>query len=115
MSTVYQQWDIVKVRINPENRDEHPAIVVSPAELCADEKKGRLNVLYGTTRRPGQSARPHEVMLNGADGLDHATLFNCIYFYGVDRKKVTSVLGQVSAERRRQIGRKIVAGFRFPL
>jgi mRNA-degrading endonuclease toxin of MazEF toxin-antitoxin module len=114
MSTL-RQWDIVKVRINPDDRDEHPAVIVSPDELCADERKTKLNVLYGTTRRPGESVRPHEVALNGADGLERQTLFNCVYFYGVDRRKIAATIGRVTAERRRQIGRAVVASYRFPL
>jgi len=115
MSPTPRQWDVVKVRINPDDRDEHPAVIVSPDELCADERKTKLNVLYGTTQRPGQPARPHEVVLNGSDGLEHPTLVNCFYLYGIDRRKISSTLGRVTAERRRQIGRTIVASFRFPL
>jgi mRNA-degrading endonuclease toxin of MazEF toxin-antitoxin module len=109
------QWDIVSVRIKPEDRDEHPAVIVSPEELCADPRISKLNVLYCTTRRPGQAARAREMVLNGADGLDHATLVDCVYFYGIDRRKITRTLGRVAPERRRQIGRTIVAGFRLPL
>ena len=110
-----QQWDVVKVRINPNDRDEHPAIVVSPPEICGNLKKPRINVLYGTTRRPNMTIDPFEVQLNGAEGLDHATLFNCAHFYQVTRDTISARLGRVSAERRRQIGRKIVATFRLPL
>jgi hypothetical protein len=109
------QWDVVKVRINPEDRDEHPAVIISPEELCADPRKTKLNVLYGTTRRPGQSPRSHQVVLNGADGLDHPTLIDCVYFFGVDRRKMTTIFGRVAPERRRQIGRMIVASYRLPL
>lgn len=115
MSQLFHQWDVVKVRINPEDRDEHPAIVISPDELCGDERKTKLNVLYGSTRRPGQSARPYEVVLNGADGLNHPTIVDCAYIYGVDRRKITTVMGRVTHERRRQIGRTIIASFRLPL
>lgn len=111
----YRQWDVIKVRINPDDRDEHPAVVISPDELCADERKTRLNVLYGSTRRPGQHAKAFEVVLNGADGLEHPTVFNCVYFYGVDRRKISASMGRVTAERRRQIGRTIVASYRLPL
>ncbi|HZZ56481.1 MAG TPA: type II toxin-antitoxin system PemK/MazF family toxin [Opitutaceae bacterium] len=114
-SLVRRQWDVVKVRINPDDRDEHPAIIVSPDELCTDDRKGRLNVLYGSTRRPGQRAQPFEVILNGADGLEHPTVFSCVYVYGIDRRKISASLGRVTAERRRQIGRTIVATFRLPL
>jgi hypothetical protein len=110
-----RQWDIVKVRINPEDRDEHPAVVMTCDEFCADEKKLRINVLYGTTRRPGDSPRAHEAVLNGADGLDHPTLFSCGVLYLVDRRRISGVIGRVATERRRLIGRKIVAVFRLPL
>jgi hypothetical protein len=105
----------VKVRINPDDRDEHPAVILSPEELCADPRKTKLNVLYGSTRRPAMAPRGHEVVLNGADGLDHPTVFNCAYFFGIDRLKITRTLGRVTPERGRLIGRTIVACFRFPL
>jgi hypothetical protein len=110
-----RQWDIVKVRINPEDRDEDPAVVVTCDEFCADERKRRINVLYGTTRRPGDTTLEHEAVLNAADGLDAATIFSCGTIYIVDRQRISGVLGRVSPERRRQIGRKIVATFRLPL
>jgi mRNA-degrading endonuclease toxin of MazEF toxin-antitoxin module len=109
------QWDIVNVRINPNDRDEHPAIVISPPEACADRKKARLNVLYGTTRRPGFAIQEHEVQLNGADGLEHATLFSCGHIYTIDRARISARMGCVAHERRRQIGRKIIATFRLPM
>lgn len=110
-----RQWDIVRVRINPEDRDEHPAILFSPDELCTDIRKTKLNALYGSSRRPGDALRPQEVQLNGADGLERPTVFGCAYLFGVDRRKITGVIGRVSIERRRQIGRKLVATFRIPL
>jgi hypothetical protein len=109
------QWDVVKVRINPEDRDEHPAVIISPEELCGDLRKTKLNVLYGTTQRPGETPRAHDVVLNGADGLAHATLVSCANFYGVDRRKISTGIGRVAQVRRRQIGRKVVATFRLPL
>jgi hypothetical protein len=115
MTPTLHQWDIVKVRINANDRDEHPAILISPPEICADEKKPRLNVLYGTTRRPGFAIQAHEVQLNGADGLDYSTLFSCAHFYTIERAKISRHLGSVAAERRRQIGRKLIATFRLPM
>jgi mRNA-degrading endonuclease toxin of MazEF toxin-antitoxin module len=115
MNGELRQWDVVKVRIRPEDRDEHPAVVISCDELCGDAHRTALNVLYGTTRRPATSADSFEVTLNGADGLERPTLFHCGHLYTVDRRKVTTTLGRVSTERRRQIGRKIVACYRLPL
>jgi mRNA-degrading endonuclease toxin of MazEF toxin-antitoxin module len=108
-----RQWDVVKVRINPGDRDEHPAVIVSPDEVL---KAGRrINVLYGTTRRPGMNVGAHHFVLNGADGLEHATIVSCAHFYQVELHAITGHYGHVSAERRRQLARKIVASFRLAL
>ena len=109
------QWDVVRVRINASDRDEHPAVVISGDEFCLDPHKPMVNVLYGTTRRPGIEPRAHEVVLNGADGLDHSKLFSCGHLYTIDRRKIGATLGRVAPERHRQIGRKIVATYRLPL
>lgn len=110
-----RQWDVVKVRINADDRDEHPAVVLSADEFCAAETRTKVNVLYGTTKRPGVIAAGYEVILNGADGLERSTLFNCAHLYTVDRRRISASLGRVTAERRRQIGRKIIATFRLPM
>ncbi len=112
-ATRLHQWDIVKVRINPGDRDEHPAIVLSSDEVCASAP--RINVLYGTTRRSGQPVRAHQAVLNGADGLDHPTLFGCGHFYQIGPDAITSRYGSVVAVRRREIARKIIAAYRLPL
>ena len=110
-----RQWDVVRVRINPADRDEHPAVVVSGDEFCTDPHKPMINVLYGTSRRPGLETRAHEIVLNGADGLERPTVFSCGHLYTIDRRKIAAILGRVAPERRRQIGRKIVATYRLPL
>jgi mRNA-degrading endonuclease toxin of MazEF toxin-antitoxin module len=109
------QWDVVWVRINPGDRDEHPAILVSREEICADERKSLLNVLYGSTKRPAETKSEMDVMLNGADGLERPTLFGCTHLYTIHRSKISRTLGHVAPERRRQIGRAIVALYRLPM
>src|SRR5438094_1315320 len=106
-----QQWDVVRVRIRPEDRDEHPAVVLTCDEFCQDSRRQLINVLYGTTRRPAVSPEFYEVTLNGADGLDRPTLFNCGDLYTSDRRKVTANLGAVTAARRRQTARKTAATY----
>jgi mRNA-degrading endonuclease toxin of MazEF toxin-antitoxin module len=113
MNPPLRQWDVVKVRINPSDRDEHPAVVVSADEVCASAP--RVNVLYGTTRRPGQAPRAHQVVLNSADGLEHQTLFSCGHFYQIASAAITGRYGMVATLRRREIARKIVAAYRLPL
>jgi mRNA-degrading endonuclease toxin of MazEF toxin-antitoxin module len=113
--TPLHQWDVVRVRVIPSDQDEHPAVLLSREELCQNERRRMLNVLYGTTRRPAEGAGPLDVTLNGADGLDRATLINCEHVFTVPRDRISAVIGRVAGERRRQIGRRIVEGFRLPL
>ena len=115
MSTSIHQWDIVSIRIRPEDRDEHPAVVLSREEWCQDERRRFVNVLYGTTRRPATGASPLDITLNGADGLSSMTLVSAEHVFSVPRDRITSILGRVTPARRRQIGRTLVQAFRLPL
>ena len=115
MIPAVHQWDIVRVRINPDDRDEHPAVILTCEEFCHSPARTKLNVLYGTSRRPTEEPEPYEITLNGADGLEHPTIFSCGHFYTIDRRKITATIGRVAAERRRQIGRTIVSTYRLPL
>ena len=111
----FSQWDVVKVRINPGDRDEHPAVVLSREEVCGNERKALVNVLYGTTKKPADQKAETEVQLNSADGLERPTLYSCAHIYTVHRGKISGRLGRVAPERRRQIERAIVALYRLPL
>lgn len=103
-----RQWDVVRARIVPTDKEEHPAIIISSNDVCA-RAGSVVNVLYCTTLRPGMEAGAHNVRLNGADGLDHASLVNCAMLYRLTRDRITKHYGSVSANRRREIGRKIIA------
>jgi len=108
-----RQWDIVKVRINAADRDEHPAIVLSPMEIASSSRVDRINVIYGSTRRPGQELRPGEIVLDEADGLDHLTVFDCLLFPVIKKAAISSVVGHVSTERKRHLHRTLVAALRL--
>jgi hypothetical protein len=108
-----RQWDIVKVRINTADRDEHPAIVLSPAEVAASARVDRINVIYGSTRRPANELRPGEILLDQADGLDHLTVFDCLLFPVVKKAAISAVIGHVSGERRRHLHRTLVGALRL--
>lgn len=108
------QWDIVRVRLNPRDRDEHPAVVISCEEDCLDPRVARVNVLYGSKRAPAAATEPWQVQLNGADGLDHATVVDCGLFYLVNKSACATTIGRVGVERRRQVGRKICEILRLP-
>jgi hypothetical protein len=111
MSPPLTQWEVVKVRINPGDRDAHPALVISADEVCASAP--RINVLYGSTRRPGQPVRPHQIVLNSAEGLERATLFSCGHFHQIAPDAITGRFGSVGPVRRREISRKIISAYRF--
>lgn len=109
------QWDIVRVRVRPEDKDEHPAVVLSREEWCQDEHRRVLNVMYCTNARSGTGTAPCEVVLNGADGLERKTLVSCEHIYTVPKASLVAVIGRVGIERRRQIGRTVVQAFRLSL
>lgn len=109
-----RQWDIVMVRINAADSVAHPAVILSRDEVCTDERRKRVNVLYGSTHRPAETIPTLAVRLNGADGL-HGTLFDCSHVYTVEKAKFIETAGRVSRERRKQIGRKILQAYRLPI
>lgn len=110
-----EQWDIVRFRINPADRDLHPGVVISAPEWCTDDRKLRLNVLACSKRIPAEGARPHQVLLNGADGLEFPSVCGCEFFHVIARESVRETIGRVSPVRRRAIGRKINEVLRLPL
>ena len=109
------QWDIVRFRIDPADRDLHPGVIISAPEWCADERKLRLNVLACSKRVPAKGARTHQVLLNGADGLDFASVCGCEFFHVISRESVHEIVGRVTPARRRAIGRKLNEVLRLPL
>ncbi len=40
------QWDVVKIRIQPGDKTEHFAVIISPEEVVRNAKMPRINVLY---------------------------------------------------------------------
>jgi hypothetical protein len=108
-----RQWDLVKVRVNSQDRDEHPAIILSPTELASDDRWPKVNVIYGTTKRPAESIRPGQILLDEADGCDHLTVFDCVFFPVVRKDQIRRKLGRVSAARRRPLHQTLAAALRL--
>ena len=65
-----------------------------------DPKQQRFNVLLGTKKPPAATGGLHQVLLNGADGLDHLTQIDCSIVYGAKKPAVIRLAGTVSLERR---------------
>ncbi|MEY2881562.1 MAG: hypothetical protein RLZZ15_3942 [Verrucomicrobiota bacterium] len=103
------RWDIVFARADEKDATGHPAIILSAAEIMNDPKQQRFNVLVGTKKQPAQAVAPHHVVLNGADGLEFATLLDCSLVYLVRKHAILRTAGRVTLERRREIQRKLRA------
>ena len=110
-----EQWDIVRFRIRPEDRDLHPAVVISPPEWCMNGNRTRLNVLACSKRLPAEGPKSHQVVLNGADGLEFQSVCGCEFVYVVLRECLVEKIGRVSAVRRRALGRKLNEVLRLPI
>ena len=114
MSLSVRQWDVVKVRINPErDRDTHPAVIISGGEICSDGRQLRLNVLFGSKKLPAVGRRLHGVLLNGADGLEFVTEVDCGFVHVVSKEKVVGTSGRVTPVRQREIVRLMMECWRF--
>ncbi len=109
----FSQWDIARARINEHDRDEHPAVVVSPPEVCGNPAADKINVLYCTKLKPTEAVAAHRVYLNSADGLEFKTTANCLFIHTIARNRVRAVMGRVSAARQGQIARRVREVFRF--
>jgi mRNA-degrading endonuclease toxin of MazEF toxin-antitoxin module len=90
-------------------------VVISAPEWCLNEERLRLNVLACSKRVPSEGAKAHQVLLNGADGLEFQTVCGCEFFHVVARDSLVEKIGRVSAVRRRAIGRKLNEVLRLPL
>ncbi len=88
------QWEVVRVRIRPADKDLHPAVVVSRAAVCADTRKQTVDVLYCSTKRPAVETGQTDVVLNSADGLERMTLVNCDHIYTVRKDSIESRVGR---------------------
>jgi hypothetical protein len=102
-----RRWDIVFLRVDERDLTGHPAVVLSGENTLTDPKQLRLNVVVGTKKPPGAANGDHQVLLNGADGLDHLTQVDCSLVYVAKKASVLRLAGTVSLERRRPIQRAI--------
>ena len=70
-----------------------------------------MNILYGSTKRPAAAAGATDVVLNGADGLERITSFNCDHLFTVTKASIEGRYGRVTIERRRALSRTIHRAF----
>jgi mRNA-degrading endonuclease toxin of MazEF toxin-antitoxin module len=92
-------------RFDFPTKGEHPVVLISHPDICA--RAAVVNVLYCTSQRQSRPAKPFEVLLNGADGMDWETFCDCSIIYAVASSELFAKRGRVSLERRRAIRSKL--------
>ena len=103
------RWDVVFVPAHEKDAVGHPAVVISPPDILSDPRKYRLNVLVGSKKQPAETVKSHQVVLNGADGLEFSTLLNCAFVYQVRKDNIMRSAGAVSHGRRGAIATRVRA------
>jgi hypothetical protein len=124
MNFSFRQWDIVMVPLGVPPKAgvadkalaglppatqatvaPHPAVIISPRAVCANEQVLNINVLIGSKKPPAAAKRDFEVLLDDADGLDFLTAVNCRLVLVVAKSSVVAGRGRVCARRREEIVR----------
>jgi mRNA-degrading endonuclease toxin of MazEF toxin-antitoxin module len=90
----------------------HPAVIVS--NDLRVQRKPDVVILKCSTQRATRQPVGLEALLDAEDGLDCATLVPCDVFFTVPKADLKNRRGSVTKERRRDIQRKIFAGFAQP-
>ena len=93
-----ERWDIVFLRTDEKDLTGHPAVVLSNPDMITGSKKS-----------PAAQVRPHQVILNGADGLEFPTLFDCAFVNVARKSSIIRSAGRVAYARRGQIATKLRA------
>lgn len=99
-------------RAKPEGFERaHYFVILSGQERCANPYTQQYNALGCFTLRgkPGKL----DIILNGADGLDHPTACQCDFFYILPKTSLLEKKGVVSFERQTKIKELIRNIFRL--
>ena|SRR2546425_10754974 len=88
----------------------HPAVIVTPDALLAQPY---INVIAASSRRASRLPRLHEIILDEADGLEWPTLCRLAPFWAVEPTRLKQRRGELSSERRREAGNKMIRLFGF--
>ena len=92
-------------------KGEHPCVLISHPSLAGRAKY--VNVLFCTSQKQNRPPKPHEVLLNGADGLDWETFVDCSVIYLAESGTLLRKRGHVTPDRRNAIRDKIRDIFRL--
>src|SRR5437667_7479533 len=84
----------------------HPAVIISHLERV--NLKPEVCVLLCSSQRANRPPRPHEALLDSADGLDWETLVKCDLIYAASKDQLKERRGVAGPARRRQIAERVV-------
>jgi mRNA-degrading endonuclease toxin of MazEF toxin-antitoxin module len=87
--------------------EPHPAVIVSHPDRVAN--KPEVEVIMCSSQKAGRAAQPGEIILDRTDGLDWPTLCKCDLIHAVAKTDLKNRRGEVSAARRGQIIRTLIA------
>lgn len=108
-----KQWDIYMFPFSKERR--HPAVIISNDETCENPDIEEVNALLCTSAKVNREPKATEEVLDEADGLDWKTMVRCDRIHLLSKKQFDDKKGNVTADRRHLISRKIVEAFRLPI
>jgi mRNA-degrading endonuclease toxin of MazEF toxin-antitoxin module len=102
------QWDIYYFPY-PRKEDPHPCVILSPEGILQNKRAKAVNVLACQALYSGDKPEPTDVLLDTADGLDHATVVKCQFVLFFRQSDAGRLIGKVTRERRRLIRQNVLA------
>ena len=108
------QWGIYNFPY-PSDAQPHPCVIISSQGLIDNPAYEFINVLLCVSLRADMPVKLFHVRLNGADGLDNATVVKCNEIYRSEKAAIGVRQGTVSYQRRRAIGRKLIDVLGLPI
>lgn len=108
-----KQWDIIMFPFSQEKR--HPAVIISNNETCQNSDISEVNALLCASAAVNRLPKPTEEVLDESDGLDWKTLVRCDRIHLLPKAQFDDKKGNVTAERRHLIARKLVEVLRLPI
>lgn len=105
-------WEIFDYAF-PHSIGLHPAVILTPNEPLANPDIPEINLLLVTSVRAGYQPGKYDVLLNGADGLNHLSRVRVFPIYLVAKVDVKGFRGALSTVRQKVVARKIREVYRL--
>jgi len=107
-----RQWDVFDFNfVHPIGL--HPAVILSPDETASNPDVAQVNVLIVTTVRGDYRPGHYDVMLNGADGLDHLSRVRVSPIVIMKKSECGRRWGALSFTRQKAVAKKIREVYRL--